>query len=75
MRHDTKTEKPHNIGRSRLGRHLAVVLILKIVVLSLLWLAFVKPNRVKVDEPGMEQQITGTRQPHMENRHDRLDGR
>jgi hypothetical protein len=50
-------------NRSRLVRHLVLVLILKAVLLTLLWHVFVKPNRVKVDGQAMGAHIAGTRLP------------
>ena len=36
-------------GRPRLRFHLAIVLVVKILLLSLLWHAFIKPYKVSVD--------------------------
>jgi len=63
-------------SRHRLAFHLTLVLILKIVFLRLLWLHYVAPYRVAVDEQRMAQQLTGsTKQPIREVHHDRFDGR
>lgn len=64
---------PH---RSRLVRHLAIVLVLKVIVLAVLWHAFIKPNRVAVDAGAMGARIAGQDSQHQqENSHDRFDGR
>jgi len=61
-----KTEPAPNIAlpsprprRSRLAFHLAIVLIVKIILLTLLWHAFIKPNKVKVDVDTMGSRIAG----------------
>ena len=36
-------------GRPKLRFHLAIVLVVKILLLSLLWHAFIKPYKVSVD--------------------------
>lgn len=43
--------------RSRLAFHLAIALIVKIILLTLLWHAFIKPNKVKVDIDTMGSRI------------------
>lgn len=43
--------------RSRLAFHLAIVLVVKIILLTLLWHAFIKPNKVKVDVDAMGSRI------------------
>jgi len=64
------------LARHRLACHLAVVLLLKIILLRVLWLNYVAPYRVAVDEQRMAQQLTGsTKQPIREVHHDRFDGR
>jgi len=45
--------------RSGLGRHLVLVLILKVLVLTGLWHAFIKPYRVKVDQTAMSARLAG----------------
>lgn len=57
------------------GRHLAIALILKLVLLTLLWHAFIKPHRVTIDDTTMGAHLSGISQPHLENRHDRRNGR
>ena len=60
----------------RLTAHLAIVLVVKVILLTLLWHAFIKPNKVKVDVEAMGNHITGTAsQPPQEKANDRLDGR
>lgn len=44
---------------SKLRRHLVVVLILKLLVLTGLWHAFIKPNRVRVDQDVMSARLAG----------------
>lgn len=62
--------------RSGLGRHLVLVLILKVLVLTALWHAFIKPYRVKVDQDVMSARLAGPSiQTNRENSHDRFDGR
>lgn len=50
--------------RSRLAFHLAVVLVVKIILLTLLWHAFIKPNKVKVDIDAMGGRIAGPTSQH-----------
>jgi hypothetical protein len=45
--------------RSGLGRHLLLVLILKVLVLTGLWHAFIKPYRVTVDQDVMSARLAG----------------
>jgi hypothetical protein len=45
--------------RWRLAYHLAVVLAVKLVLLALLWNAFIKPYRVTVDAGAMGERIAG----------------
>jgi len=61
----------------RLGRHLGVVLALKVVVLFVLWLVWVAPNRVTVDRGAMGQRLTSVSNATTirENHHDRSVGR
>ena len=54
----TSAQPPSRSWRSRLTFHLAIVLIVKIVLLTLLWHAFIKPNKVKVDMDTMGSRIT-----------------
>lgn len=62
--------------RSGLGRHLVLVLILKVVVLTGLWHAFIKPYRFKVDQEVMSARIAGPSiQTNKGNSHDRSNGR
>ena len=56
------------LKRPRLARHLAIVLVLKIVLLTLLWHAFIKPNKVTVDVDSMGSRIAGSAsQPRISN--------
>jgi len=43
--------------RLRLTFHLAIVLIVKVILLTLLWHAFIKPNKVKIDTDAMGSRI------------------
>lgn len=62
--------------RSGLGLHLVLVLILKVVVLTGLWHAFIKPCRVKVDQEVMSARLAGPSiQTNKGNSHDRSNGR
>lgn len=62
--------------RSGLGRHLILVLVLKVVLLTALWYAFIKPYRVTVDHNVMSARIVGPASPvNRENSHDRSNGR
>lgn len=61
---------PHTAARGKLGRHLAIALILKFVVLALLWHSFIKPNRIKVDVPAMADHMTGAPAHSKEKHHD-----
>jgi hypothetical protein len=49
--------------RWRLAYHLAVVLAVKLVLLALLWNAFIKPYRVTVDTGAMSRRIAGSLSP------------
>ena len=51
------------LKRPRLARHLLIVLVLKIILLTLLWHAFIKPNKVTVDVDTMGNRIAGTAAP------------
>jgi len=51
------TQPPSRSWRSRLTFHLAIVLIAKVILLTLLWHAFIKPNKVKVDIDAMSSRI------------------
>ena len=79
MNHPAPT--PPTPRRTRLAVHLTIVLIVKVILLTLLWHAFIKPNKVKVDIDTMGTRITGSRitdsasQPPQEKANDRLDGR
>ena len=46
-------------GRPRLRFHLAIVLVVKVVLLFLLWHAFIKPNKVAVDAEVMSERLAG----------------
>ena len=46
-------------GRPRLRFHLAIVLVVKILLLSLLWHAFIKPYKVSVDVNVMRDRLAG----------------
>ena len=46
-------------GRPRLRFHLAVVLVVKVLLLFLLWHAFIKPNKVAVDVNVMRDRLVG----------------
>lgn len=62
--------------RSGLGRHLVLVLILKVLVLTAIWHAFIKPYRVKVDQDVMSARLAGPSiQTNKGNSHDRSNGR
>jgi len=59
-----------------LGRHLGLVLILKVLVLTALWHAFIKPYRVKVDQDVMSARLVGPSNPSNKgSSHDRSNGR
>jgi hypothetical protein len=45
--------------RWRLTYHLAIVLAVKLVLLALLWNAFIKPHRVTIDAGSMGERIAG----------------
>jgi hypothetical protein len=45
--------------RQRLAYHIAVVLVVKLILLALLWHAFIKPNKVQVDIGAMSERIAG----------------
>lgn len=67
------TAPPH---KSRLVRHLAIVLVIKVILLTILWHTFIKPNRVKVDVETMSNRIAGPQlQQPQEINHDRFNGR
>ena len=56
------------LKRPRLARHLLIVLVLKIILLTLLWHAFIKPNKVTVDVDAMGSRIAGSAsQPRISN--------
>ncbi|MER2539258.1 MAG: cytochrome oxidase putative small subunit CydP [Azonexus sp.] len=63
--------------RTGLGRHLVLVLVLKVLVLTGLWHAFIKPYRVKVDQDVMSARLArpSNQTTNKENSHDRFDGR
>ena len=46
-------------GRPKLRFHLAIVLVIKILLLSLLWHAFIKPYKVSVDAKVMSDRLAG----------------
>lgn len=54
---------PSRPRRRRLAYHLGIVLIVKIILLTLLWHAFIKPNKVTVDVDTMGNRIAGTAAP------------
>lgn len=69
-------ETPTGRLRRGLGRHLALVLAIKVLVLVALWHAFVKPYRVAVDASTMSARLAGpSTQTNRENSHDRSNGR
>jgi hypothetical protein len=70
MLRSNKTDRRSVAARGKLGRHLAIALILKFVVLVLLWHSFVKPNRIKVDGLAMADHMTGTQAIQKEKHHD-----
>ena len=74
---ETSDTLPPPARKSRLALHLAIVLVIKAILLTLLWHAFIKPNKVKVNVDAMGAHLTGTHQlQHQEeNRHDRFNGR
>jgi hypothetical protein len=45
--------------RMRLAHHLVIVLAVKVVLLAVLWHAFIKPNKVEVDVGAMGRHIAG----------------
>jgi len=49
--------------RHRLAYHIAIVLIVKLILLTLLWHAFIKPYRVKVDIDVMGNHIASAVSP------------
>ncbi len=55
---------PSRPRRSRLTVHLAIVLILKVILLTLLWHAFIKPNKISVDVEAMSGRIAGSAPPN-----------
>ena len=68
----------------RLARHIVIVLLVKIVLLTLLWHVFIKPHRVAVDIESMGGRMAGSSAPLSkplpssslpEKTHDRLDRR
>ena len=60
MNHPAPT--PPTPRRTRLAVHLTIVLIVKVILLTLLWHAFIKPNKVKVNVEAMGAHMTGTHQ-------------
>jgi hypothetical protein len=61
MRHATVPAlPPARPRRMRLAYHLAIVLTVKLILLALLWHAFIKPNKVEVDIGAMGQHIAGS---------------
>ncbi len=69
-------ESVFNRLRSGLGRHLVLVLILKLLLLTGLWHAFIKPYRVKVNQDAMSARLAGPSiQTNKGNSHDRSNGR
>lgn len=71
---------PKSRARPRLVRHLVIVLLVKIVLLTLLWHVFIKPQRVTVDIESMGGRMAGSSTPlsspsFQEKTHDRLDRR
>jgi hypothetical protein len=66
---------PLRPGGFKLRRHLALILLLKVVVLVILWNLFIGPYRVAVDHKVMMQRLSGPATPasrHIngDNRHD-----
>lgn len=73
----TRKNKKEGV-RPNLARHLVIVLLIKIVLLTALWHVFIKPYRIKVDEDAMGSRIAGAvsgSQLSQEKTHDRLDRR
>ena len=70
MQRSDKTDRRSVAARGKLGRHLAITLILKFIVLVLLWHSFVKPYRIKVDDIAMTDHVTGTKAIQKEKHHD-----
>ena len=61
---ETSDTLPPPARKSRLALHLAIVLVIKAILLTLLWHAFIKPNKVAVDVDAMGSRIAGsTSQP------------
>jgi hypothetical protein len=58
---DPSPPPPSRPHRSRLVLHLAVVLVVKIILLTLLWHVFIKPYKVKIDEDAMGDRIAAGR--------------
>ena len=54
-----------------LFRHLAWVLVLKVVVLAILWQLFIKPYQVHVDVTAIGQRLAGSSQQNEANHHRR----
>ena len=50
---------PAHPRRMRLLHHLLIVIAVKLVLLALLWHAFIKPNKVEVDVGAMGRHIAG----------------
>lgn len=66
----------HRLSASNLARHLVLVLAVKAVLLAGLWLVFIKPHRVAVDQQVMAAHIAGTPPSFTtENPHDRSNRR
>ena len=57
---ETSDTLPPPARKSRLALHLAIVLVIKVILLTLLWHAFIKPNKVAVDVDAMGSRIAGT---------------
>jgi len=65
MRPATDTALPPSRPRRwRLAYHLGIVLIVKIILLTLLWHAFIKPNKISVDVEAMSGRIAGSAPPN-----------
>jgi hypothetical protein len=76
MRKSTHKEGGAGDWWTMLRRHLAAILILKVVVLAGLWFAFIKPYRVAVDAAVMGERLSGqSNSTNKENHNDRFNGR
>lgn len=75
MPHRNEAKSFGNCFRSRLARHLLLMLLAKVLLLTMLWHVFIKPNRVSVDSERMGSHIAGASiSTNRENHHDRSNG-